>query len=334
MSIRNLLRELIFGLSLALVLVSCEQYAQSPYSDIIFQKKSSPPTHGRASAVAFVINDKGYVALGRDASGKTLRDCWMYDPTNDSWSEMAPYPDSARVKAIAAVVNNEVYVGLGFEPEKGNGINNAPGMLKSFWMYSPKANNWTKKADFPDNATDACVSFVWNNEIYVGAGFDGLGFTRSFWKYNPLSDSWSKLNEFSGEARAGATACGDSVHVFFGTGYQTTNKNDWWEYFPQTDSWNKKNSIPDNGRENAVSLTIKGRYFVSTGRHFGGNYTGGKLNSDILEYDSDKDLWYKRGNIPASGRENAISFTINGKGYIGFGENDNTVLNDFWSFEP
>jgi len=312
--------------------VSCDQYAKSPYSNIIFEKKSSLPGNGRSSAISFVIDGEGYIALGRDATGKLLNDCWKYDPTSDSWTEMTSFPDSARVKAIAAVVNGKAYVGLGFS--KGNGMNNGPGMLKDFWMYSPETPYWTKKADFPSISADACVSFVWNNEIYVGAGFNGLGFSNEFWKYNTVDDKWIRLNDFVGNARAGAISCGDSTHIYFGTGYQTTNENDWWEYFPQNDSWKKKNSMPDNGRENAVTLTIKGRYFVSTGRHFGGNYTGGKVNSDIVEYDATRDSWYERGNIPSSGRENAISFTINGKGYIGFGENDSTVLNDFWSFEP
>jgi len=334
MNIRNLFLRIIFCLSLTQVFVSCDQFAKSPYPDIIFERKSSFPGDGRSSAVSFVIGNNGYIALGRDVTGNPLNDCWKYNPTSDSWTEMASFPDSVRVKAIAAVVNGKAYVGLGFYPDKGNAMNNGPGMLKAFWMYSPETNNWTKKADFPSLASDACVSFVWNNEIYVGAGFNGLGFSNEFWKYNTVADKWIRLNDFIGKARAGAVSCGDSTHIYYGTGYQTTNENDWWEYLPKTDSWSKKNSMPDNGRENAVTLTIKGRYFVSTGRHFGGNYTGGKVNSDIIEYDATRDSWYERGNIPSSGRENAISFTINGKGYIGFGENDSTVLNDFWSFEP
>ncbi|MHB9140624.1 MAG: Kelch repeat-containing protein, partial [Paludibacter sp.] len=107
-----------------------------------------------------------------------------------------------------------------------------------------------------------------------------------------------------------------------------------WEYFPMNDTWTQRKSMPGNGRENAVSLTINDRIFIFSGRHFGGNLTGGEVKSDILEYDVARNIWYERGNLPASGRENALAFTLNGKGYIGFGENDTEVLNDFWSFEP
>ena len=58
------------------------------------------------------------------------------------------------------------------------------------------------------------------------------------------------------------------------------------------------------------------------------------VKDDVVEYDAGKNVWYLRGVLPGGGRENAISFVINGKGYIGFGENDEGVLNDLWSFEP
>ena len=334
MSFRKTYILTLFSLLTSLLLVSCENFSDSPYPAVSFEKKASLPVNGRSSAVGFAINGKGYVALGRNSTGQSLNDCWKYDPVNDSWTEVAPFPDSARVKAVAAVVNGKAYVGLGFYQEKANGMNNEAGILKGFWMYNPETNKWTKKANFPSISADACVSFVIKNDIYVGSGFDGLGFTSNYWKYNTLSDSWVRLNNFTGGDRTGGVSCSDSTHIYFGTGYDTTNKNDWWEYFPQSDSWIKRKSMPDNGRVNGVALTINGRYFVSTGSHFGGNYTGGHLNSDIAEYDAIRDVWYERGNIVASGRENAISFTINGKGYIGFGENDTNVLNDFWSFEP
>jgi hypothetical protein len=142
------------------------------------------------------------------------------------------------------------------------------------------------------------------------------------------------VNDFSGPYRASGIACATDQHFYFGTGYRTYNVNDWWEYFPVTDKWIQRKAMPDNGRENAVSLSINNRIFISTGRHFGGNLTGGHVDSDIIEYDIIHDVWYVRGTIPGGARENAIAFTINGIGYIGFGENDTDILNDFWSFEP
>jgi len=323
----------ILYLLLFILTCSCNS-DDSPYPKIIFEKQASLSGNGRSSAVAFAINGKGYVALGRDSSGASLKDCWQYDPEKNIWTEKAPFPDSARVKAIAAVVNGKAYVGLGFYQEKANGMDNGAGILKGFWMYDPETDSWTKKAYFPSKATDACVSFVYEDNIYVGSGFDGLGFTKEFWKYNTLNDKWVRIKDFPGIYRLVAIACGDEKHIYFGTGFYNKNVNDWWEYTPSNDTWTQRKPMPDNGRSTATALAINNRYFIATGRHIGGDLTGGHLKSDIMEYDANRDVWYERGNISTENRENAISFTINGKGYIGFGENETKVLNDFWSFEP
>jgi N-acetylneuraminic acid mutarotase len=319
---------------IAFMLLGCNDPAQSPYPLLSFVKKKSMPGTGRASAVAFVINDKGYVALGRTAvRSAQLNDCWQYDPVNDTWTQKASFPGIARVKAMAAVANGKAYVGLGFDPTYAV-YSNQSAYLTDLWMYDPNNDTWIQKAKFPGTETDACVSFTIGNEIYVGSGFDGHGFGSEFWKYNPDNDTWTRIVNFPGANRFGATLCSNGAQVYFGTGYNTYNQSDWWEYLPASNSWKQRRSMPDNGRENAVSLSINNRFFVGTGRHFAGNLTGGGVKSDMLEYDILRDVWYERGSIPQSGRENAVAFTINGKGYIGFGENDTDILNDFWCFEP
>ena len=328
--------KIILYLFLAIFIVGCNEPADSPYPPIAFEKKTVLPGTGRASAVTFVIDGKGYLALGRtETRGGALNDCWQYDPILDAWNQKTSYPGIARVKAMAAVVDGKAYVGLGFDINVG--IYNFDACLKDFWMYDPVANTWEQKASFPSNYTDACGCFVFNNTIYVTSGMNGIGFGAETWKYKPVTGQpgeWVKLNDFPGPGRAGGIACATDDHCYFGTGYRTLNENDWWEYFPANDTWKQLKAMPDNGRENAVSLTIANRIFVATGRHFGGDLTGGHVDSDITEYDFLRNVWYVRGNIPNGGRENAIAFTINGKGYIGQGENDTEILNDFWSFNP
>jgi len=331
MNILSPISKITISVFLILLTWSCNELSNSPYPTISFVKRSTIPGNGRSSAVAFSMNGKGYIGLGRDSLKNQLNDCWEYNPVNDSWSVKTPFPGIGRVKAMAATVNGKAYVGLGFNISLG--VNNSDACLKDFFMFDPVSDSWTKKADFPSNYTDACVSFVYKNIIYVGSGFNGDIFGSEFWKYIPDQDKWIRLNNFPGAERAAAVICSNEDHIYFGTGYRALNENDWWEYFPDSDSWKLIDHIPDNGRENAVALSINNRFFISTGRQFGGNLTGGHVKSDILEYDTIRKVWYKRGDIPVA-RENAVAFTINGIGYIGFGENDTKVLNDFWSFEP
>lgn len=323
---------IFFCFFIALLITSCNEPATSPYPDIVFEKDSVMTNIGRASGVSFVIDGKAYVTLGRTASASdSLKECWQFTPETHTWIQKAPFPGNARVKAVAVVLNGKAYVGLGFRPHRGG---YSGGYLNDLWMYDPITDTWTQKANFKSTAVDACVSFVANNTIYVGAGFTGFDFTSEFWKYDPINDSWLRVNDFRGNNRAGGAACASAKHIFYGTGCTVINYNDWWEYFPATDSWNQRKSMPDKGRTTAIAISVNDRYFVATGRHFGGNMTGGHLKSDIMEFDADKNVWYDRGNLPTEGRENAISFTINGVGYIGFGESDNRIFNDLWSFKP
>ncbi len=317
----------------SLVLFSCNNAAISPYQNIEFTRKSVMPGVGRSAAVSFVINGKGYVALGRDAdrSGQ-LNDCWEYDPANDHWTEKAAFPGTARVKAMAATVNGKGYVGLGFDLNF-HVYSDRKAYLADFWMYDPDSDSWSRKADFPSFATDACVSYVSDSNIYVGGGFNGYRFSNELWKYDTHLDKWTRLTDFKVPGRFGGVLCKSPDKIYFGTGYCTWNENDWWEYSPTNGEWKILKSMPDDGRENGVALTIDNRYFVMTGKHFAGNLTGGRTLSDINEFDAIRNVWYKRGNIPGT-RANAIAFTINGTGYIGFGDNDSTVMNDFWSFKP
>jgi N-acetylneuraminic acid mutarotase len=335
MKITNHFSKFVIIFFTALLTCSCSEFVNSPYPLISFEPKTSIPGNGRSSAVGFAINGKGYVALGRDSLSKQLNDCWEYDPTNDSWTQKAPFPGNARVKAIAATVNGMAYVGLGFNDSNGTSgpEYDYSACLKDFWMFDPVSNSWIQKADYPSYTTDACVSFVYNNNIYVGSGFDNHNFKKEFWEYIPEQDKWVRLNDFSGFARASAVICTNGEHVYFGTGYRTLNENDWWEYFPKTDTWNWIGYMPDDGRVNGVSFSINNRFYVSTGMFFRGFMTGGHVLSDILEYDAIRKVWYKRGDLPAA-RDNAIVFSINGIGYIGFGENETKVLNDFLSFDP
>jgi len=318
-----------------IIAFGCNAPEPSPYQSINFTKKSVMSPTGRASAVSFVIDGYGYVALGRtDLKSGALNDCWKYNPVDDSWKEMKPFPGLARVNAVAEVVNGMAYVGLGFDISKQVYTG---GNLFDFYMYNPAKDEWFKKTGLDSlktTATNSCVSFVFNDKIYVGIGFDGAGFTDEFWMYNPEDDSWKKINNFAGSYRAGAVLCANNNHVYCGTGFNTYNLSDWWEYLPESDTWIQLKNMPDMGRENATALSINNRFFVATGRNFGGNLSGGYLKADFMEYDVDKNVWYKRGEIPGEARENAISFSINGIGYIGFGGNDTHVLNDFWSFEP
>ncbi|MCR9263163.1 MAG: IPT/TIG domain-containing protein [Flavobacteriaceae bacterium] len=84
----------------------------------------------RSNAVGFAIKGKGYIGTGIDdpINQNLLKDFWEYDPTDDTWVQVASFPGEARQSATVFVINGKAYVGL------GNGSN---GSLKDFWEFDP-----------------------------------------------------------------------------------------------------------------------------------------------------------------------------------------------------
>ena len=90
MNIKSQISKITISFLIVLLTWSCNELSDSPYPNISFVKKSSIPGNGRSSAVAFSLNGKGYIGLGRDSLSIQLNDCWEYNPVNDSWTEKTP----------------------------------------------------------------------------------------------------------------------------------------------------------------------------------------------------------------------------------------------------
>ena len=88
----------------------------------------------RVNAVAFTVNNLGYVASGASTNGGTVRtDCYVYDPVADTWTLKNPFPSnfSGRVGAVAFGINEFGYVGLG---------NSGSSRLDDLWKFDPNAS--------------------------------------------------------------------------------------------------------------------------------------------------------------------------------------------------
>ncbi|RPE09496.1 galactose oxidase [Chitinophaga lutea] len=62
----------------------------------------------RTNAVAFVMNNKGYVATGSKSGLSTH--CWEYDPVADQWTQRRDFEGTARTGAVAFTFANKGYV--------------------------------------------------------------------------------------------------------------------------------------------------------------------------------------------------------------------------------
>jgi N-acetylneuraminic acid mutarotase len=165
----------------------------SPYLDSFYRYDAqydswapiaSLPGHSRQGAVAFVINGFAYVGLGGYQSGSSFvnqTDLYKFDPSNGSWTAIAPFPDTPRIDAQAIALNGKGYVVAGMGATLGDYTNRV-------WEYDPQNNSWTQIDTFPVAFRSGLGI---SNETFgiVGLGINKAGqYTKQLWRTgNPTS---------------------------------------------------------------------------------------------------------------------------------------------------
>lgn len=269
----------------------------------------------RTSATCFAVGEKAYVFGGRGDNSAIYNDIYIYDASNDQWSDAVETPLQKRVNGCACVVGDKAYIGLGF---CGYAYGD-DAYLNDWWEYTPATDTWKRLCDFPNENTVGAIGYTDGSRVYCVHGF-GWGFTTDVLCYDIASDTWTAIDrrrtpEHASMAGAGATAGG---RHYFGTGYNTHSLNEWYEIDFQGD-WVARKNVPGR-RENAVCAASADYIYLAGGQHFGGTLTDGKIFDDILRYDPNTDTWTPAGHTEEAAI-NRIGFTINGIAYIGLGEN-------------
>jgi len=154
--------------------------------------------------------------------------------------------------------------------------------------------------------------------------------------------NWVRMGDFDGLKRSGAVCVvlGDKVYV--STGYYNGDDDDYrlkdmWEYDSGTGEWNKMAPMPDEAlaRNKAVGFGAAGKVYVGTGY---GEYvvegiTYEEKLKDFYEFDPAANTWTRIADFPGTARYDAIAFSIDDKGYVGTGYDDNEQK-DLWEYDP
>lgn len=150
-----------------------------------------------------------------------------------------------------------------------------------------------------------------------------------------LIGNWVKKSDFEGVPRNNAVSFVIGNRVFLGTGYDGEDYlNDFWEYIPGElsggDFWIQRTAFPGKARSGAVAFSINGKGYIGTG------FDGDDALKDFWEFDPTQGAngtWTQKADFAGSARRGAVAFSINGKGYLGTGNDDND-LKDFWQYDP
>lgn len=152
---------------------------------------------------------------------------------------------------------------------------------------------------------------------YMGGGEynTGGGYFTDWWEYDPTTNVWTQKANYTttgnGRTRGTSFSIGTSGYIVCGKAAGTTVFNETRRYNSGTNSWTTVASYPGNGRWGMTSFTIGNSGYVGTGTSNGSSYHG-----DIWEFNGS--TWVSRAGVPS--RRDAVSFTINGKGYLGCGK--------------
>lgn len=221
----------------------------------------------RSNAVAFVVNNKGYVGTGTD--GTILhKDFWEFDPVGNAWTQKSDFgytvsttdtDGTARKDAVGFNIGTTGYVGTGID---------ASGYTSDFWSYVPATDTWAAKASFGGGVRASAVGFAVGTNGYIGTGYNGTTYFSDFWEYNPTTNAWTQKANFGGDARMNAVA----LYSFCGTAYVGLGMvpcgyfDDFWEYDSVSDTWIQKKEFGGGPRAAAVGFSIGSEsHFVGTG---------------------------------------------------------------------
>jgi N-acetylneuraminic acid mutarotase len=323
-------QRLLFIVSMSVVLFSCGGPSNNNNGDWLTRSVFSG--QNRIGAVAFTVNNIGYVSTGFDGIFY-YNDLWAYDPGQNSWTQIDTFPGSKRALGVAFATSNFGYVGAGWN---GSGVNGT-GLfyLNDFFRYDPNGNTWTQIPNMPtpnNSGRKFATAFGFGAPYNLGGvigGYDGQYLYNDFYRYDEASNTWFADNNYPGPKRQGAVSWvyddghGPAAYLITGTGDNGINLSDFWRYRPGKttgskwdDSLRRIQGVTDQSydagyriaRTDAVAFqgmngTVNKAYIT-----FGSN--GGPL-IDCWEYDYPTDLWTQKDNFPpGGGRVGAVSMTL------------------------
>lgn len=239
------------------------------------------------------------------------------------WTQKANYPGQGRSRPFSFSIGLKGYFGTG----------DANGYAQDFWEYDPLTNTWSQKANFGGGTRWCAAGFSVGGKGYAGTGIQS-GWMSDIWEYDPTLNSWTQVANFAGGTRIVPVAISIGNKGYMGCGRDASSQcmNDFWEYDASLNTWSQKANVPGVTRSQPSGFSMGGYGYVGLG--FDQAVAG---LGDFYKYDPVLNTWTPIANFLGVPRGDASGFNIGSLGYIGTGQQlppYNTVLNDFWSYDP
>jgi len=200
--------------------------------------------------------------------------------------------------------------------------------LPVFAQYS-----WKPKNNIPGGVRCGGFGFAIGGKGYVGAGYNGANL-NSVWEYNPALDSWTQKTSLPVAARwVTSFVIGTDGYVFGGI-TSSGHSNSLYKYNTLNNTWTTMASLPSTGRYGVSGFALNGYGYIVGGNE---GSASGPVNKELWQYNPANNSWIQKAQLPvANGRYGISSFTLNGKGYSGFGYNPSgsgVAYSDFYEYD-
>lgn len=242
-----------------------EVWAYSPATDSWEQKKTFPYTERYAEAAA-VADNRAFVLM---SSGRL----YEYHPAPDEWTFVSSFPPGSAGYLVGFALGDNAYFGTGSVPDAKLGSRNT----SSFWKYNPTLNSWTQIEDFRGAARMLAISFVVDNNAYVGGGFidnggggSGPPYLTDFYRYDGQTQTWNAVAHLPDDSTVGfifASATRGYVGIMRHSNLQDV---DIFEFNPERDRWRKMNTFPGRHSLMTKSFFLNDRIFIVGSGWFSG----------------------------------------------------------------
>jgi len=249
------------------------------------------------------------------------------------WAQLGDFAGIGRVRSFGFTIGHKGYV-IG-----GNGDSGFNQLgLYDFWEYDPKIDKWTRKADYPGQASEYIRGFIINNKAYLGSGYgkrvadpgNNVLQNNDFWEYDPATDKWNRRADFAGGGRENVIAFAINGIGYMGLGTNNTydvNYKDIWKYEPITDKWTRVADYPGMGSFGLIAFAVNGSGYAGLG-----GASPDVAAKDFWAYEPVSDKWNRKADFTGAARAFSGSFVIGNDGYAGMGSKTSGTADDWYKY--
>jgi hypothetical protein len=204
------------------------------------------------------------LALGRDANGASLGDCWIADRSSGEWNRLEAAGPTPRFGHAVATDSQRGQIYL-FGGELTGGT-----FFSDLWAFDAESRSWELIHDGqsgPPARYGTALVFDGNDALYLLHGFTFEGRFDDVWRFDLQDRSWEQVQITSSSAplrrclhEAVWSQSRTSIFMYGGcsSGYGPCPQGDLWELDPVTGVWREITSVVPAGRMNP-SLVIDDR---------------------------------------------------------------------------